>query len=282
MLAKRLPPLHYSNLAASDTKKRPNLRQTLRKSAQIPPYGYIAAIGQVASAEQACAVVVDTNDITSGSITPDIDETLIDLSSLDVSGFTPDTTNLYASIIDVSGGSTATIWNSATSQLVSGITVANSFGSITGTFGADSMKGSDESDTIKGGDGDDRLAGGDRWDTLNGGAGNDTLYGHTFSDTLNGGTGADTFVIAVDGNSNSGSNTITDFDVTATTGDKVQIDWRETADAPADFAAAGLALGTDTDGNAILADSTDTSIIYLTFEGIAQADLVEATHFEFV
>ena len=99
MLAKRLPPLHYSNLAASDTKKRPNLRQTLRKSAQIPPYGYIAAIGLVASAEQAYAVVVDTNDITSGSITPDIDETLIDLSSLDVSGFTPDTTNLYASLL---------------------------------------------------------------------------------------------------------------------------------------------------------------------------------------
>ena len=173
----------------------------------------------------------------------------------------------------MSGGSTATIWNSATSQLVSGITVANSFGSITGTSGADSLKGSDESDTIKGGD---------RWDTLNGGAGNDTLYGRTFSDTLNGGTGADTCVIAVDGNSDSGSDTITDFDVTATTGDKVQIDWRETADAPADLAAAGLALGTDTDGNAILADSTDTSIIYLTFEGIAQADLVEATHFEFV
>ena len=32
----------------------------------------------------------------------------------------------------------------------------------------------------------------------------------------------------------------------------------------------------------VLTDSTDTSTIYLTFEGIAQADLVEATHFEFV
>ena len=48
---------------------------------------------------------------------------------------------------------------------------------------------------------------------------------------------------AVGRNSNSGSDTITDFDVTASTGDKVQIDWRETADAPADLAAAGLHWG---------------------------------------
>ena len=93
-----------------------------------------------------------------------------------------------------------------------------------------------------------------------------------------------------------GSDTITDFDVASGTGDKVQIDWRETADAPADLAAAGLHWGqmaiarlTDSANNdlltfsgVILTDSTDTSIIYLTFEGIAQADLVEATHFEFV
>ena len=109
-----------------------------------------------------------------------------------------------------------------------------------------------------------------------------TLNGEDGNDTLTGGTDADTFVIAVDGNSNSGSNSITDFDVTATTGDKVQMDWPETADAPADLAAAGLALETDSDGNAILTGSTNTSIIYLSFEGIAQADLVEATHFEFV
>ena len=196
---------------------------------------------------------------------------MLDLSNLDVSGFTPDTTDIYASIIDLSG-STATIWKSTSTSLVSGITLGSGFLNITGTSGADSLAGNGETNTINGGGGNDLLQGGGIRDTLNGEEGNDTLTG---------GAGADTFVIAVGGNSNSGSDTITDFDVTATTGDKVQIDWRETADAPANLATAGLALGTDTDGNAVLTDSTDTSIIYLTFEGIAQAEL-EATHFEFV
>jgi len=40
-------------------------------------------------------------------------------------------------------------------------------------------------------------------------------------------------------------------------------------------------LGTN-GSNAVLTDSTDTFNLYLTFEGIAQADLVEATHFDFV
>ena len=88
-------------------------------------------------------------------------------------------------------------------------------------------------------------------------------------------------MIAVGGNSNSGSDTITDFDVTATTGDKVHISWQGDGATPTTLAGAGLALGTN-GSNAVLTDSTNTSIIYLTFKGIAQADLVEATHFDFV
>ena len=110
---------------------------------------------------------------------------------------------------------------------------------------------------------------------LNGGAGNDTLTGDI---------GIDTFVISVDGtgaNTLNGSDTITDFDFTAATGDIVRISWQGGGDAPSDLAGAGLALGTN-GSNAVLTDSTDTSIIYLNFEGIAQADLVEADHFEFV
>ena len=38
---------HYFNLASSDTQKRPNLRKT----SQIPLFGFIAAIGLVASTE---------------------------------------------------------------------------------------------------------------------------------------------------------------------------------------------------------------------------------------
>ena len=79
-----------------------------------------------------------------------------------------------------------------------------------------------------------------------------------------------------------GADTITDFDVKATTGDIVRISWQGTGATPSDIAAAGLALGTNTDGDAVLTDSTDTSVIYLTFDRVAQADLVEATHFEIV
>ena len=96
-----------------------------------------------------------------------------------------------------------------------------------------------------------------------------------------GGEGADIYVIDIGGTADNGSDTITDFDVTSGTGDIVQIAWQENSPAPSTLAAAGLALGTN-GSNAVLTDSTDTSIIYLTFEGIAQADLAEATHFEFV
>jgi len=258
----------------------------------------------MASAEQAYAKQVGVGDVvTSTTINPDDSgDVLLDLSSLDVSGFTPDTTDLYASIIDLSD-STATIWNSTSTSLVSGIALGSGFVNITGTSGADSLRGNDNKNTIESGGGDDRLVGGNDndhlygntgTDTLNGDAGNDTLNGGIGRDTLNGGAGDDTltggvdsdiFVVSVDStgaNTLNGSDTITDFDVTSGTGDIVHISWQGTGATPSDIAGAGLALGTNTDGDAVLTDSTDTSIIYLTFEGIAQADLVEATHFDFV
>ena len=113
------------------------------------------------------------------------------------------------------------------------------------------------------------LNGGAGNDTLRGGAGRDTLHGGAGNDTLTGDIGIDTFVISVDGtgaNTLNGSDTITDFDVTAATGDIVRISWQGVGDAPSDLAGAGLALGTN-GSNAVLTDSTDTSVIYLTFDG---------------
>ncbi len=203
LLAKCLLPLSYSNLAASDTQKRTNLRQTLRKSSQIPPYGFIAAIGLVASAEQAYAVVVDTDNITDGSITPDINETLIDLSNLDVTSFIPDDDNPYAVIVELGAGSngTATIWNSISNSLASNITVASSFTDITGTSGADSLKGNNLFNEFNGGAGNDSLYGAHGWDTLNGDAGNDELDGGAGDDIIYGGEGDDT-IYGGDGSNN--------------------------------------------------------------------------------
>ena len=145
-------------------------------------------------------------------------------------------------------GSTATIWNSSSSTLISSITLGSGYVNITGTSGTDHLIG-DDSDN-----------------------------------TLNGGAGRDTFVISVDGtgaNTLNGSDTITDFDVTATTGDIVRISWQGGGATPSTLAGAGLALGTN-GSNAVLTDSAESSIIYLTFDRVAQADLVEATHFDFV
>ena len=298
---KMFTPLSYSNLAASDKKKRPNLRQTLRKTSQIAPYGFIATLGTMASAEQVYAKQVDVGDVvTSTNINPhDSSDVLLDLSSLDVSGFTPDTTDLYASIIDLSGG-TATIWNSTSTSLVSGITLGSGFLNITGTSGADSLAGNGETNTINGGGGNDLLQGGGIRDTLNGDAGNDTLYGHTGDDRLNGGNGDDdiwgdegndflyghdgddtltggddddTFVIAVglydtsDNTPLNGHDTILDFVVGT---DKVLILWGGTGDTPTDLEGAGLSL-TERGGNARLTDSANNDL--LTFSGVTQSAL---------
>ncbi len=255
----------------------------------------------MASAEQVYAKQVDVGDVvTSTNINPhDSSDVLLDLSSLDVSGFTPDTTDLYASIIDLSGG-TATIWNSTSTSLVSGITLESSFLNITGTSGADSLAGNGETNTINGGGGNDLLQGGGIRDTLNGDAGNDTLYGHTGDDRLNGGNGDDdiwgdegndflyghdgddtltggddddTFVIAVglydtsDNTPLNGHDTILDFVVGT---DKVLILWGGTGDTPTDLEGAGLSL-TERGGNARLTDSANNDL--LTFSGVTQSAL---------
>ena len=279
----------------------PASKSIQRKTSQIPPYGFIATLGTMASAEQVYAKQVDVGDVvTSTNINPhDSSDVLLDLSSLDVSGFTPDTTDLYASIIDLSGG-TATIWNSTSTSLVSGITLESSFLNITGTSGADSLAGNGETNTINGGGGNDLLQGGGIRDTLNGDAGNDTLYGHTGDDRLNGGNGDDdiwgdegndflyghdgddtltggddddTSVIAVglydtsDNTPLNGHDTILDFVVGT---DKVLVLWGGTGDTPTDLEGAGLSL-TERGGNARLTDSANNDL--LTFSGVTQSAL---------
>ncbi|MEC8743761.1 MAG: hypothetical protein VXX49_03810, partial [Pseudomonadota bacterium] len=257
--------------------------QTLRKTSKIAPYGFITTLGTMASAEQVYAKQVDVGDVvTSTNINPhDSSDVLLDLSSLDVSGFTPDTTDLYASIIDLSGG-TATIWNSTSTSLVSGITLESSFLNITGTSGADSLAGNGETNTINGGGGNDLLQGGGIRDTLNGDTGNDTLYGHTGDDrlegkygddTLTGGDDDDTFVISVglydtsDNTPLNGHDTILDSVVGT---DKVLILWGGTGDTPTDLEGAGLSL-TERGGNARLTDSANNDL--LTFSGVTQSAL---------
>ena len=156
---------------------------------------------------------------------------------------------------------------------------------LNGKWGSDNLNGGNGRDTLWGGEHNDKLFGGNGRDELHGGTGDDLMAGGAGNDTLTGGAGRDTFVISVDStgaNTLNGSETITDFDVTYGTGDIVHISWQGGGATPSDIAGAGLALGTNTDGDAVLTDSTDSSIIYLTFEGIAQANLVEATHFDFV
>ena len=145
------------------------------------------------------------------------------LSSLDVTGFTPDTTNLYAAVVDLKNG-TATIWNSATSQLVSGITVNTaSFTHVIGTAGADNLIGRAISNTILiGGEGNDRLEGDVGNDRLNGGIGIDTLIGGAGDDDLYGGEGNDIFVITVDGSENNDLNGVDYINGFSLTEDKIR------------------------------------------------------------
>ena len=257
----------------------------------------------MASAEQAYAKQVGVSDVVAGAtINPDdANDVLLDLSALAVSNSSP-APYTYANIIDLDSNHISgfvrreiSLWHDTqtTPGLITNLSLGRGFVDITGTSVADSLKGSSEANTIRGEGGNDLLTGGDDNDWLYGEAGNDTLYGNTGNDrldggagddTLTGGIGKDTIVISIDStgaNTLNGSDTITDFDVTSGTGDIVQIAWQENSPAPSTLAAAGLALGTN-GSNAVLTDSTDTSIIYLTFEGITQADLAKATHFEFV
>ncbi|MBX7248945.1 MAG: hypothetical protein K1X35_07810 [Caulobacteraceae bacterium] len=81
---------------------------------------------------------------------------------------------------------------------------------LQGGGGVDSLRGLNGNDTLDGGDGNDTLQGGAGTDTLSGGLGNDKLYGDAGSDSLSGGAGTDQFIWS--GNSNLGSDHITDFE----------------------------------------------------------------------
>ena len=124
---------------------------------------------------------------------------------------------------------------------------------LTGTVKANKLVGGDVDDEISGDAGYDRLFGHDGNDHLYGGRGNDRLYGGNGIDHLYGQNGHDIL------HGNIGNDHLSGGD-------------------GEDY----LYGGTNTDGDAVLTDSTDTSVVYLTFDGVAQADLVEATHFEIV
>jgi len=99
---------------------------------------------------------------------------------------------------------------------------------LTGGTGADTITGGTAADTLTGGNGADSITGGEGADTLSGsagvdvilgGAGADQIDGGVGVDTLTGGAGADDFLIY---NASTGSDTITDFDASAT--DQLAID----------------------------------------------------------
>ena len=281
MLAKRLPPLRYSNLEFPHKS-----RLALRSGTALNGAGLLSIIRLVASAEQAYAITVDTDDLVSGNnIAPDGTEstyhTELFLSSLDVTGFTPDTTNLYAAVVDLKNG-TATIWNSATSQLVSGITVNTaSFTHVIGTAGADNLIGRAISNTILiGGEGNDRLEGDVGNDCLNGGIGIDTLIGGAGDDDLYGGEGNDIFVITVDGSENNDLNGVDYINGFSLTEDKIRIKWEGEGPAPTTLAEASLQISFGPDGSALT--HTNARVVYASIYDIYPWDLVEADHFEFV
>jgi Ca2+-binding RTX toxin-like protein len=72
---------------------------------------------------------------------------------------------------------------------------ATSVTTITGSEGADTLRG-DAKSTINGGGGKDTIIGGTGNDTLNGGDGADSITTSTGSDTVDGGAGNDTIVVA--------------------------------------------------------------------------------------
>ena len=107
-------------------------------------------------------------------------------------------------IVELGAGSngTATIWNSISNSLASNITVASSFTDITGTSGADSLKGNNLFNEFNGGAGNDRIYGG---------AGNDFVDGRIGQDILTGGAGDDVFFITHPTSNFKTADRITDF-----------------------------------------------------------------------
>jgi len=153
---------------------------------------------------------------------------------------------------------------------------------LTGTVKADKLAGGDGDDEISGDAGDDRLFGHDGNDHLYGNSYNDRLFGGnnndwlagaTGDDILEGGDGYDIFSIIVGGTSNNGHDTVTDFDISI---DTLLINWWGAGGiTPTTLSAAGLAIGTDptNSANAILHAESDINTVFVTFEGVTQAEL---------
>ena len=97
---------------------------------------------------------------------------------------------ITATTIDASGMTAA-----ATGTTLNMTAAAVSVSSITGSPGADTLRG-DSKTTIKGGAGNDSIFGGTGNDTLWGEAGKDTITAGTGSDTIDGGADNDTIVLA--------------------------------------------------------------------------------------
>ena len=137
---------------------------------------------------------------------------------------------------------------------------------IDGGAGNDLLLGGFGNDTLTGGAGNDLLYGGAGDDSLDGGTGDDTLVGGEGNDTLTGGEGADTFVILAE----SGTTTITDFDIANDTLDLGELDANVTLDLL-------LANITDLPGDpgGVTIDLTDFGGGTLVLEGVTKADLMD-------
>lgn len=108
------------------------------------------------------------------------------------------------------------------------ISVAGNSASITGTEGADTLRGDAVANIIHGLGGNDTLYGGAGNDTLNGGSGSDWLYGDDGDDVLDGGAGDDR--LSGDRGNDTyllyrgmGSDTISEFDFTIGNLDTIKI-----------------------------------------------------------
>lgn len=122
-------------------------------------------------------------------------------------------TSFDASGVVANGSATADAAANLAVTFLSANTTASAAVSITGGAGNDTLTGSVAIDTINGGAGNDTIDGGAGADILNGGEGNDTITGGAGIDTLTGGAGADIFVFASGDAGITGTEKVTDFDL---------------------------------------------------------------------
>ena len=156
-----------------------------RQRKSVLPYGYLAVLGLAAIARNSHAHEADTDAASSVTISND-----------------------------------ASIPSPTENQILTGSVKANKLASGDGD---DEISDDAGYARLFGHDGNDHLYGNSYNDRLFGGNGNDHLYGGAGNDILGGGEGADIYVIHIGGTADNGSDTVTDFDVTATTGNIVRI-----------------------------------------------------------